>query len=258
MAKKKRITPAERRHMDYLRKKGLQVGRMYEGSLVKLRRKEVRRLLELCKAHGGVDQWPMVIEAQLSEDYLYKWYKGLYLATGVPRAKSTARDLNRAKAAIEDGVWEGAIANYAEQRAGNEIVLVSGTFKDQLVGVTRKVMSEAEGMGIEKVARLIFEGYRDIELWQARRIAQTETMISLADAGDLAAKTLDLRYSKQWCTSGLGNTRDTHLVMDGTIVEDWEPFELEDCMMMYPHDASMGAPAGEIINCACDCIRRPI
>jgi hypothetical protein len=119
-------------------------------------------------------------------------------------------------------------------------------------------MSEADGAGIEKVARLIFEGYRDIELWQARRIAQTETMISLADAGDLAAKTLDLRYSKQWCTSGLGNTRDTHLVMDGTIVEDWEPFELEDCMMMYPHDTTMGAPAGEIINCACDCIRRPI
>ena len=137
-------------------------------------------------------------------------------------------------------------------------MLVSGTFKDQLVGVTRKVMSEADGMGIEKVARLIFEGYQDIELWQARRIAQTETMISLADAGDLAAKTLDLRYSKQWCTSGLGNTRDTHLAMDGITVEDWEPFELADCMMMYPHDSTMGAPAGEIINCACDCIRRPI
>ena len=257
MGKKKRITPAERRHMDYLRKKGLQVGRMYEGSLVKLRRKEVRRLLELCKEHGGADQWPMVIEAQLNEDYLYKWYKGLYLATGVPRAKSTARDLNKAKAA-DDGVWESAIANYAEQRAGNEITLVSGTFKETLVGITRKVMEEADGAGIEKIAKQIFNAYQGVELWQARRIAQTETMISLADAGDLAAKTLDLRYSKQWCTSGLMNTRDTHLVMDGVIVEDWEPFELADCFMMYPHDNSMGAPGGEIINCACDCIRRPI
>ena len=27
--------------------------------------------------------------------------------------------------------------------------------------------------------------------------------------------------------------------------------------MMYPHDTSMGADAGEIINCACDVIRRP-
>ena len=257
MAKKKRITPAERRHMDYLRKKGLQVGRMYEGSLVKLRRKEVRRLLELCKEHGGADQWPTVIEAQLNEDYLYKWYKGLYLATGVPRAKSTARDLNKAKAA-DDGVWESAIVNYAEQRAGNEIVLVSGTFKEQLVSITRKVMEEADGAGIEKIAKQIFNAYQGVELWQARRIAQTETMISLADAGDLAAKSLDIRYSKQWCTSGLNNTRDSHLVMDGVIVEDWEPFELADCFMMYPHDSSMGAPGGEIINCACDCIRRPI
>ena len=244
--------------MDYLRKKGLQVGRMYESSLIKLRRKEVRRVLELCKEHGGADQWPMVIEAQLNEDYLYKWYKGLYLASGVPRAKSTARDLNKAKAAAEDGIWESAITGYAQQRAGNEIVLVSGTLKDALIASTRKVMLASDGMSIEKVARLIFDDYKDIELWQARRIAQTETMISLAEAGNIAAKTLDLRYSKQWCTSGLNNTRDTHLAMDGVIVEDWEPFELPDCMMMYPHDESMGAPGGEIINCACDCIRRPI
>ena len=257
MVKKKRITPAERRHMDYLRKKGLQVGRMYEGSLVKLRRKEVRRLLNLCR-DSNPSQWEMIIEAQLREDYMFDWYKGLYVSAGVPRAKSTARDLNKSKAAFEDGIWESELARYAEQQAGEKIVIVSGTLKEQLVGITRKVLEEADGAGIEKIARQIFQDYQGIELWQARRIAQTETMIGLADAGNIAAQTLDIRFSKQWCTSGLGNTRDTHLAMDGVIVEDWEPFELPDCHMMYPHDSSMGAPGGEIINCACDCIRRPI
>ena len=257
MAKKKRITPAERRHMDYLRKKGLQVGRIYEGKLIKARRGEVRRLLNLCR-DSNPSQWEMIIEAQLREDYLYDWYKGLYVSAGVPRAKSTARDLNKSKAAFEDGIWESELARYAEQQAGEKITLVSGTFKDTLVGITRKVLEEADGAGIEKIARQIFADYQGIELWQARRIAQTETMIGLADAGNIAAQTLDIRFSKQWCTSGLGNTRDTHLAMDGVIVEDWEPFELPDCHMMYPHDSSMGAPGGEIINCACDCIRRPI
>jgi hypothetical protein len=45
--------------------------------------------------------------------------------------------------------------------------------------------------------------------------------------------------------------------MDGIEVDADEPFRLEDCLMMYPHDSSFGAPAGEIINCACDVIRRP-
>ena len=257
MGKKKRITPAERRHMDYLRKKGLQVGRIYEGKLIKARRQEVRRLLNLCR-DSNPSQWEMIIEAQLREDYLFDWYKGLYVSAGVPRAKSTARDLNKSKAAFEDGIWESELARYAEQQAGEKITLVSGTLKESLVGITRKVLEEADGAGIEKIARQIFTNYQGIELWQARRIAQTETMIGLADAGNIAAQTLDIRFSKQWCTSGLGNTRDTHLAMDGVIVEDWEPFELPDCHMMYPHDSSMGAPGGEIINCACDCIRRPI
>lgn len=257
MGKKKRITPAERRHMDYLRKKGLQVGRIYEGKLIKARRGEVRRLLNLCR-DSNPSQWEMIIEAQLREDYLFDWYKGLYVSAGVPRAKSTARDLNKSKAAFEDGIWESELARYAEQQAGEKITLVSGTLKESLVGITRKVLEESDGAGIEKIARQIFSNYQGIELWQARRIAQTETMIGLADAGNIAAQTLDLRFSKQWCTSGLGNTRDTHLAMDGVIVEDWEPFELADCHMMYPHDSSLGAPGGEIINCACDCIRRPI
>ena len=257
MVKKKRITPAERRHMDYLRKKGLQVGRIYEGKLIKARRGEVRRLLNLCR-DSNPSQWEMIIEAQLREDYLFDWYKGLYLATGVPKAKSTARDLSRGKATPDEGYWEDELIRYAGENAGEKIVLVQDTFKDELVSIVRTHMQMDSQLPIEKLARKILHDYNDIALWQARRIAQTETMISLAGAGDIAAKTLDLRYSKQWCTSGLGNTRDTHLAMDGVIVEDWEPFELEDCHMMYPHDSSMGAPAGEIINCACDCIRRPI
>lgn len=257
MAKKKRITPAERRHMDYLRKKGLQVGRIYEGKLIKARRGEVRRLLNLCR-DSNPSQWEMIIEAQLREDYLFDWYKGLYVAAGVPKAKSTARDLNKSKAAFEDGIWESELARYAEEQAGNRIVLVEGTLKENLVGIVRKQMLSDADMPIEKLARQIFSDYQQMELWQARRIAQTETMIGLADAGNIAARTLGVRFTKQWCTSGLANTRDSHLVMDGVIVEDDEPFQLEDCLMMYPHDSSLGAPAGEIINCACDVIRRPI
>ena len=257
MAKRKRISPAERRHMDYLRKKGLLIGKAYESRLVSLRRKEVRRLLDLCRDYHNPMSWAGVIEQNIDESYLYKWYEGLYVEAGLPRAKSVARDMNKAKAAEDDGYWERELLDYARQRAGNEIVLLQDTFRDNLIKIVRGSMEADTQMSIEKLAKTIYAGYKEIELWQARRIAQTETMIGLADAGDLAARSLEIPFLKTWAISGLGNTRETHESMDGETVEDNESFKLIDCEMMYPHDSSLGAPAGEIINCACDCIRRP-
>lgn len=253
---KRRITPAQRRHMDYLRRKGLKVGQVYETRLIRARRKEVRRVLELCKNWGDAGQWAGVIADHLSEDYLHGWYKGLYAEAGLPRAKSVARDLSRGKATPEEDYWLNALEEYAEERAGDEIVLVQGTFRDNLIKVVRDTMENYPQAGVEKMAQEIFKAYGNIELWQARRIAQTETMIGLADAGDIAAHTLDVGFTKTWAVSGLGNTRETHLVMDGETVDQEEPFLLpEGDMMMYPHDGSLGASAGEIINCACDVIR---
>lgn len=245
--------------MDYLRRNGLKVGRIYETRLLKSRRKEIQRVLNLCKDWSDPSQWAGVIDDYLSEDYLFGWFKGLYRDAGLPRAKSQARDLSRGKAEPTEDYWLNELERYAEQRAGDEVVLVSGTLKENLVGVVRKTMTDNPEMGIEKLAKEIFKGYKDIELWQARRIAQTETMIGLADAGDIAARTLDIRFNKQWCTSGMSNTRETHLMMDGEVVDQDEPFVLPDGdLMMYPHDGSLGASAGEIINCACDVIRIPI
>ena len=258
MASKKRISPAERRHMDYLRKKGLKVGHLYESRLLKLRRKEIGRVLDLCKEHGDITLWADVIQSNLDESYLYDWYKGLYVDAGLPRAKSTARDLSLGKATPEEGYWEDELMRYAGEQAGEKIVIVQNTLKDELLSVVRTYMQSDSQMPIEKLARKILHDYNGIALWQARRIAQTETMIGLAEAGNIAARSLDVRFTKQWATSGLNNTRDSHLVMDGVIVDMDEPFDLVDCQMMYPHDASLGAPAGEIINCACDVLRRPV
>lgn len=253
----KRITPAERRHMDYLRRKGLKVGHAYEQRLIKLRRKELRRVLNICKDYG-TGMWDDVIRTQFSEDYLFDWYKGLYLEVGLPRAKSTARDLSLGKATPEDDHWLRELTRYAEDRAGSEIVSVQGTMRDKLVNIVRDTMTASPEMGIEKLARSIAKDYGDMEIWMARRIAQTETMIGMADASAMAASTLDVAFTKKWAISGLGNTRDSHEAMDGKEVDENEPFILPDGVhMMYPHDGSQGAPAGEIINCACDCLRIP-
>ena len=255
--RKRRISSAERRHQDYLRKKGLAVGRIYEGKLLKARKAEVKRVLNLCREWNDPDSIETVINGHLDESgYYFDWQKGLFLNAGLPRAKSIVRDLSRAKAEDVPGFWESELTRYAEQRAGENIVSVTGSLKEKLVDITRGLMAE-DTYGVEKLTQMIFKEYNTIAEWMVRRIAQTETMIGLAEAGDVAARSLDIGFTKTWAVSGLGNTRDSHLAMDGIEVDADEPFRLEDCLMMYPHDSSFGAPAGEIINCACDCIRRP-
>lgn len=49
MPDKKKISAGKRRHQDDLRLKGLKVGSVYEAKLVKLRRAEVKRVLELAR-----------------------------------------------------------------------------------------------------------------------------------------------------------------------------------------------------------------
>lgn len=258
MAKKRQITAAERRHQDYLRKKGLAVGRVYEQKLLKARRAEVRRVLLECRDWDDPERWPEVIGASLTESgYFYDWMKGLYLNAGLPRAKSITRDLSRSKAEDPSGMWEQEIMRYALSRAGEEIVSVEGVLKDTLVNILRAQMLQNEGgVGVEKLTQQVFRAYGNMAEWMVRRIAQTETMISLAEAGAVAADTLDVGFTKQWVTAGI-RTRETHAAMDGVEVDQNELFILADCQMRWPHDSSFGAPAGEIINCACDVIRRP-
>lgn len=259
--RKRRITPDQRKHQDYLRRKGLKVGHVYESRLLRARAHEVKRVLKICEDYGAPASWPDLINVNLDETgYLPRWYDGLFVDAGLPMCKSTVRDLNKPKAAVDDGMdalWLDSLHNYAANRAGSNIVIVSGTLRESLINILRAEMAADAGLGVEKLTKRIYEKYQELAKWQVRRIAQTESMIAMADAAETAAKTLDIEYTKQWCISGLGNTRDTHELMDGVEVDQWEPFILPGGDLMYPHDGSLGADAAEIINCACSCIRLP-
>lgn len=249
-----------RRHMDYLRLKALKTAGVYETRLKALRRSEVRRVLAMCSDSGTApDEWAGIIRTNIAEPYVADIEKRLVLDVGLPQAKSTARDMSRAKAdgsEVLQSMWMTALSKYAQERAGELIVSVSGTLKDDLVNILQRRMAEGFG-GVEKLTLDIFAEYRELEEWQIRRIVQTETMMGIAKAGDAAAQTLDVKFTKTWSVSGLGNSRDTHLAVDGVTVAQDEPFRVGRSYLMYPHDHSLGAEAGEVINCACSCIRTP-
>lgn len=226
--------------------------------LAKLRSAEVSRVLAICRDFD-TSRWGEVIDEYLHEPYFADWYKGLYVTAGLPMAQSTMRDLvTRKSFDSPGGVWEQELTRFAEQRAGQNIVSVTGTLKDSLRDLLALILEDDQNIGVEKLAKKLLSNFNEgLNLWQCRRIAQTETMIGLADSAHIAARSTDVRFTKTWCVSGLSNTRETHLDMDGTVVDENEYFRLPDCLMRYPHDTSLGAPGGEIINCACSCIRDP-
>lgn len=255
---KKKISAAQRRHQDYLRRMGLKVGNVYRSRLEALRRKEVRRVMGLCADVSDKSQWASIITNNLSEaGYFESWMQGLYVESGLPQAKSIARDLTRGKAETPSLLWESQIRSYATENAGRKIVSVSGTLRDTLIEVLTAELQEDVNVAPFQLSKRIFSKINKLLPWQCLRIAQTETMIALAEGGAVAADSLEVDYLKEWCISGVGNTRESHEIMDGITVGQNEYFELEDCMLLYPHDQSTNPPAGEIINCACSCIRIP-
>ena len=257
MPKSKTITAAERRRQDLLTLEGLKAADVYAKRLGKLRERELRRVLALAR-DVTPEEVPDLLNREINEaDYLLAWWPALWAVVGTPGARATAADLRQEKAAAEESIWARALRNYAIQRAGANIVSVTGTWKESLVALTRSIMAETLGIGIEVLTREIYKGFlATLERWQCRRIARTEALIGMADAGHIAAKTLEIPYTKQWCTSGRDNVRTSHQIVDGLVVDEDEPFELPGGWLMYPHDTSLGADASEIINCACACIRR--
>lgn len=259
MTRRKTITPEMRRHCDYLRRRAMSVAKVYGSRLKRCRSREVRRVLGKCKDLDPAE-WAGVIDTSLSEPYLYDIVTGLYHDTGLPQAKSTVRDMSAAKADESDileDIWLAAINSYARERAGELIVSVTGTLKDTIRAILADEMQD-DFNGVEELTQRIMRRYTAQQEWEVRRIAQTETMFSLGRAADVAAESLDVDYNKQWACSGLTNTRDSHLAMDGVIIGRNDLFEVNGSYLAYPHDTSMNPAAAEVINCACTCIRWPV
>jgi hypothetical protein len=59
------------------------------------------------------------------------------------------------------------------------------------------------------------------------------------------------KTKKTWIDVGDKRERKTHLEVGGTTIPIYEPFSVEDSLLMFPTDHSLGASADEIVNCRC-------
>lgn len=86
--------------------------------------------------------------------------------------------------------------------------------------------------------------------YRIEMIARTETM-SVASAGSNGLFNEWGVTKHSWLSTEDARTRPTHAAANGQVRNMDEPFDVGDVQMMYPLDDSLGADAGEIVNCRC-------
>jgi hypothetical protein len=204
-------------------------------------------------------EWEQWAREQVQEPYLKAWFPQLYITAGTPAANRAVKSFLNVKEDMNS--WEKVLYDWILQAMGEKIVIVSGTLKEWMVHTIREVIALNPYNGIEKtvwdVEKEIRKRWQDVRTWQIRRIVQTESLTAMSEAADISIKKLGIKYSKTWGISG-HNTREAHVAMDGITVGQHDLFNVDGELMEFPRDGKHGATAGNIINCRCFCIRKPL
>lgn len=225
----------------------------FRGKLKKLRQQEITNLFKNLE-RVPLNDWLYAIPEFVTEKYMYDYLYRLYQTVGVTNAKrATERFINK-----KAETWEDIMDSWFKQNSGSKIITITGTFKEWLTQEIGKGLNEQ--LGVENIVQNIYKqtslNYAEIAEWEIRRIVQTETMTALNVSSEESVRALGIGYTKTWVISG-NNTRPAHLAMDGVTIDENELFEVDGELMAFPTDASNGATAGNIINCACGIIHNP-
>jgi len=207
-------------------------------------------------------------ESLFQTDQLIDLYSDLYSEVGLRFAKFYTKEFQHLsrKATLQENTWQELFGHAGRVYAGDMVTLVSGTKKDHLKQVLRRLFSDVEfqAMGVEEKARILNNQFKGYSRNEAVRLVRTESGTAANYATSVAAKDLfdPNELVKEWMAGMDGRERLSHRNADGDIVDFDKPFKVgitrrrgatqmivgyED--MMYPSDPT--ASAANRINCRC-------
>ena len=243
-----------------LRQRVLSASLPYEAKLSRYRTKLINSIASQLKDYPP-QEWVAFARDNMSEPYLNKWFYDMYVAAGQPAGDRAVRNFLNIKGDEDLNSWERALFEWIRAELGKKIVLVNGSLKEWVSQYIEQYIEQHHTEGVEKmvqgVEKAIREKWHDVRQWQIRRIVQTESLTAMSEAADVAIKSLGIKYIKTWGISG-NNTRPAHAEMDGISVGQNDLFLVDNELLEYPRDSKHGASAGNIINCRCYCIRKPL
>ena len=165
-----------------------------------------------------------------------------------------------ARLAVNRTAFDREAKAFVQNRLDTFLPDMSKTAKDNLNRALRKSFDEVSDLGLtgkkaeDYIRRSISSKIGKKNLGRAMGIARTEGSALSNFAMSQSAKQTGLILTKEWLTVRDGNVRDSHIIADGTEINQEEQFIIGGSRMDYPSDSKYGALAREVINCRCTLI----
>jgi len=201
------------------------------------------------------DSWEQALTER--EDRWLKTIAAAYYVIVEQFARETHRELT-GKSAKADLLRLASVNRVTSWLATEGLRRVRGILETTRQHVARSIAAGvAEGEGIPELAQRVRSGFAAAGRARAIRIARTEVVGASNMGAHLGAEESGLDLDKIWVATADDRTREDHLFADGQRVKLNESFNVGGYQMRYPGDSSMGAPAGEIVNCRCTVVFEP-
>ena len=156
-------------------------------------------------------------------------------------------------------LWAQFLREYLAKHSSQKIQKINETTKQQVINTL--ILSQNSGDNLQETINKIDSLYLDqIIPNRSEVIARTETIQASNLSSLFVAKSTGLDMQKEWLSTNDNRTRGSkpkdrydHVDMDGQVVKLDDPFVDNKTgeQLLYPGDQSLGASAGNVIQCRC-------
>ena len=145
--------------------------------------------------------------------------------------------------------WETLMRTYLNTYLVTRVFEVSKTTARQIVALVTNL--DAQGYNQEEIRKYLEQEARRQQM-RANTIARTEATNAMNKSQVLALNSSGRQWEKSWDAIRDEQTRDAHFSTDPDLWIDLdEPFNVGGELLGYPGDITLGATAGNLINCRC-------
>jgi HK97 family phage portal protein len=210
-------------------------------------------LRELDTPDSAATVLDQALEAQQSSwlDMYMRMYRGIADEFAGP-----VLDMLKSKGRFEHKSldWTEEYLSFIERTALSRIRDISATTKALVLKEIDAGMAAGENM--YQIAERVASKYDDFSEYRAMTAARTEVNAAANYGSQLAAESTGLPIVKRWLSYVDDRTRGgengcDHISADGQERELHQPYDVSGEQLMFPGDTSLGASAGNIVNCRC-------
>lgn len=204
------------------------------------------------------------ISAQMIVDAFAVVYTDVGIKHGLKIGRAITKEAKEFNPQTFEDQYAQFISDWIQDNLGEKITSIRQTLIAEILRIIADAFSRNDGTAgtsptrsVPNIAAEIKKKVKskDFYLWQAKRIARTETTAAANLGAIMAANDHDVELEKEWISTIDKKTRRKpqdeydHLFMDGNTVDLRDDFLVDGENLHYPGDPR--GSAGNVINCRC-------